>query len=146
MKIDIRNGLCYKYVNYRFNKKSVSNEYLHQMNPIEKENFCVSIAKTLSIIFIIFGLCYAITGLIFTKYLFIYQRDFLFVQWLWEAFENVYRAMQGDWGVYNRPVVYRVLFASFPLLIIIAGPLILFLVVITEIFLKLKIDKLSERL
>ena len=54
--------------------------------------------------------------------------------------------MQGDWGVYNRPVVYRVLFASFPLLIIIAGPLILFLVVITEIFLKLKIDKLSERL
>lgn len=142
MNIDIRNNLIYKYARYKMRKECKKNEGIEKLKEEEKEEICIEVSQKVRDLTLIFSIFYILATIKFIMWINMFQWQNAFAKWYWDVFDSVYPLITGDWrGTWNQisATVLLICLKLSPILIINSLPLVLFIVIMTNIFFRRKI-------
>lgn len=142
MNIDIRNNLIYKYARYKMRKECKKNEGIEKLKEEEKEEICIKVSQKVRDLTLIFSIFYILATIKFIMWINMFQWQNAFAKWYWDVFDSVYPLITGDWGgTWNQisATVLLICLKLSPILIINSLPLVLFIVIMTNIFFRRKI-------
>ena len=129
---NIKNHYIYKYAMRRLQKKCSIKPGLSHLSDDQKVKICKAVAKRVRSIAIIIGIIYFILVSVLNMLAVMYPYSSPFVTWYIERFESVMPLTQYG-RPYNRANILSMLILLIPVILIIAGPLFVLILLITDI-------------
>lgn len=123
-------------------KECKKNEGIEKLKEEEKEEICIEVSQKVRDLTLIFSIFYILATIKFIMWINMFQWQNAFAKWYWDVFDSVYPLITGDWrGTWNQisATVLLICLKLSPILIINSLPLVLFIVIMTNIFFRRKI-------
>ena len=129
---NIKNHYIYKYAMRRLKKKCSLKPGLSRVSDEQKVKICKTVAKRVRSIAIVIGIIYFILMSVLNMLAVMYPYSSPFVTWYIDRFESVLPLTQYG-RLYSRANILSMLILLIPVILIIAGPLFILILLITDI-------------
>lgn len=144
----MREHFINKYISYRVEKESVRNESVRRLSQTDKEKICIEVSKRTRIMTLIFGvIIFMPAWFFFIRHMFMTQEHDPFAGWFVDTMNGINAGIQGSWGhgmTGKRALIFRLFFRALPIIVMIAVPVVSFMLITVNILLKRKIKSISD--